>query len=91
VQNTIDGRTGFQFNSTAKYHVGALRPHFFQVCSPSVSCNLANTADPFHFYAADEYECLGSNAHRIKEARLSFPSGHASLSFYTATYLIVSR
>ncbi|XP_059478552.1 putative phosphatidate phosphatase [Neocloeon triangulifer] len=74
----------------AKYHVGALRPHFYQLCDPGNLCE--SVTDPFkYFYPGDgfeNYQCKGWDLHRIKEARLSFPSGHASLSFYVSTYLI---
>ncbi|CAK9303158.1 unnamed protein product [Gordionus sp. m RMFG-2023] len=68
-----------------KWVVGRLRPHFFSVCVPSYKapCN----AD---LYITDA-ECFGTNLARIKDARLSFPSGHSSSSMYallfTALYL----
>jgi hypothetical protein len=36
----------------------------------------------------EDFDCLG-NLKNIDESRLSFPSGHASLSFYSTTFLIV--
>ncbi|XP_059483730.1 putative phosphatidate phosphatase [Neocloeon triangulifer] len=76
----------------AKYHIGALRPHFFDVCEPDIFCN--SVKDPFEYFkfgssfVGNYYECDGGILSRIREARLSFPSGHASLSFFVSTYLI---
>lgn len=39
-----------------------------------------------------EFECQGlrESDHILKDARLSFPSGHSSFSFFTMVYLAVS-
>jgi len=64
----------------AKRLVGRLRPHFLAACLPiGLNCSIAS-----YEYIAD-YTCSG-DPDVIKEARLSFPSGHASLSFYAATF-----
>ena len=39
----------------------------------------------YHIFVSDEIEC--ENIDLIKEARLSFVSGHTSISFYSATFL----
>uniref|UniRef100_A0A1B6C2C2 Phosphatidic acid phosphatase type 2/haloperoxidase domain-containing protein n=1 Tax=Clastoptera arizonana TaxID=38151 RepID=A0A1B6C2C2_9HEMI len=68
---------------TSKYVVGRLRPHFIDVCVPTVDCNTiaGNTY-------VTQYECTGDPA-VVEEARLSFPSGHAALAFYVAIYLSI--
>ncbi|XP_037070512.1 putative phosphatidate phosphatase isoform X1 [Pollicipes pollicipes] len=65
-----------------KYTIGRLRPHFITVCQPDF--NKINCSG--HAFIED-FECLGDNVKAIREARLSFPSGHASFSFYTMVYL----
>lgn len=56
-----------------KYYVGRLRPNFYSMCN-------FNTAT---------LTCTNSNSHLIYESRLSFPSGHASLSFCGAGCLVL--
>ncbi|KAL5016090.1 hypothetical protein ScPMuIL_005679 [Solemya velum] len=65
-----------------KYSVGRLRPHYLTICNPNVSCT-----DPNDYIEEDV--CQGTDLAKLKEARLSFPSGHASLSFYCMVYLII--
>ncbi|XP_043244605.1 putative phosphatidate phosphatase isoform X3 [Amphibalanus amphitrite] len=66
-----------------KYSIGRLRPHFIAVCKPDV---LENGSCTDHTYITN-FKCLGPDEKAIREARLSFPSGHASFSFYTMVYL----
>ncbi|KAK7495908.1 hypothetical protein BaRGS_00012898, partial [Batillaria attramentaria] len=67
----------------AKYTVGRLRPHFFDVCRPA---NLpANCSGIF----ITEDVCTGENDFTMKQARLSFCSGHASMSMYAATFVLI--
>lgn len=61
---------------------GRMRPHFFDVCKPNWS---ALNCSGF----VEDYECTGKDVDKILEARLSFPSGHASLAVYTATYVML--
>ncbi|XP_067654994.1 putative phosphatidate phosphatase [Haliotis asinina] len=65
-----------------KYSIGRLRPHFIAVCQPDT--NTACTGG----YVQDDV-CLGTDVKAIAEARLSFPSGHASISFFGMTYFAV--
>ncbi|XP_064643600.1 phospholipid phosphatase 1-like isoform X2 [Lineus longissimus] len=60
---------------------GRMRPHFFDVCKPNWS--VFNCSG-----FVDDYNCTGKEVDKILEARLSFPSGHASLAVYTATYVM---
>lgn len=65
-----------------KYSLGALRPHFLAVCKPDLS--RVNCSDG---YIIKEV-CTGEPA-LIKEARLSFPSGHSSLAAYAMGFVVL--
>ncbi|GFN98742.1 phospholipid phosphatase 1 [Plakobranchus ocellatus] len=65
-----------------KYSVGRLRPHFLDVCKPNFS--LINDTSKY----IEEDVCTG-DPDRITEARLSFPSGHSSMSMYCAVFFIL--
>uniref|UniRef100_A0A915HT09 Phosphatidic acid phosphatase type 2/haloperoxidase domain-containing protein n=1 Tax=Romanomermis culicivorax TaxID=13658 RepID=A0A915HT09_ROMCU len=70
--------------STAKVTVGRLRPHFLVVCKPDwskVNCKSFTYVEP------DVIRCAALDAKAVRQARMSFPSGHASISFYAATFL----
>ncbi|KAF4524297.1 hypothetical protein B566_EDAN005353 [Ephemera danica] len=67
----------------AKYAIGRLRPHFMDICKPNIDCTLAEN---LHRYIED-FECMGTNTHRIHDSRLSFLSGHSSFSAYTMIFL----
>lgn len=80
---------------SAKFIVGRLRPYFFAVCKPLILPNRTTCRDPENSNRfIEEYECTTidslSNDDR-QELFTSFPSGHASISFYvlifTAIYL----
>ena len=60
-----------------KYTVGRLRPHFLAVCKPDFS--LLNCTTGLHRNFITEDVCTGGKD-LIKEARLSFPSGHSSFA-----------
>ncbi|CAL1534735.1 unnamed protein product [Lymnaea stagnalis] len=66
-----------------KYSIGRLRPHFFDVCDPDWS----KVNDTKGYITADI--CLGIDQDLIREARLSFPSGHSSMSLYCATVFMI--
>uniref|UniRef100_A0A915JGA7 Phosphatidic acid phosphatase type 2/haloperoxidase domain-containing protein n=1 Tax=Romanomermis culicivorax TaxID=13658 RepID=A0A915JGA7_ROMCU len=65
-----------------KYSVGRLRPHFVSVCQPTWS-KLNCTG---HQYVEEPY-CTGDES-KIREGRLSFPSGHSSFGFYSMMFTI---
>ncbi|XP_064106641.1 phospholipid phosphatase 1-like isoform X3 [Macrobrachium nipponense] len=67
----------------AKYTVGRLRPHFVDICKPDWS--QINCSEIY----VQHIPCTNTDEHRLKEARLSFPSGHASFSAYTMIYLVI--
>jgi len=82
---------------TSKYTIGRLRPHFLTVCRPNVTLTSTEvcgvTGAPT--YVVD-YDCLGEEGleeaereRRLHDARLSFVSGHASLSTYSMTYTVL--
>jgi len=68
-----------------KYTIGRLRPHFIDACQPKDLETLCS-GTMLHQYITN-YTCTTSDLHRIKDSRLSFPSGHASFSAYTMLYL----
>jgi len=85
-----------------KFYIGRLRPHFIDVCVPSVALTESECGPSHSTRYITEYSCLGNSTlfpdpskleNRLKEARLSFPSGHTSLSFYgmVLTVLIISK
>ncbi|XP_054706124.1 putative phosphatidate phosphatase [Uloborus diversus] len=69
----------------AKYSIGRLRPHFLQVCNPFPNCT--SISDP-HAYITN-FTCLSTDQHRLRESRLSFPSGHSSFSAYTMVFAVI--
>ncbi|CAF1148537.1 unnamed protein product [Brachionus calyciflorus] len=75
-----------------KRWIGRLRPYFIDVCKPDLTklnCTI-NTLSGLVYnriYTGDNF-CTGDEK-KIAEARLSFPSGHASFSCYTMTFLIL--
>ncbi|BFZ16345.1 hypothetical protein BsWGS_19384 [Bradybaena similaris] len=73
------------FTDTLKYSVGRLRPHFFDVCRPDfekVNC----TIDRF----ITVYKCTNTlmDEKVIEDSHLSFPSGHASMSMFSALFTV---
>lgn len=56
-----------------KYYAGRLRPNFYSMCN----------------FNTETLTCTATNIHLIYESRLSFPSGHASLSFCGAGCLVL--
>lgn len=70
-----------------KYTIGRLRPHFLSICDPQVDCT--NEANKFRYI--EDFKCHGEKKGKFTDSRLSFPSGHSSLSFYCMVYLAVSE
>ncbi|KAI6190775.1 AcidPPc domain-containing protein [Aphelenchoides bicaudatus] len=65
-----------------KFWFGRLRPHFIDVCKPDVDdCDAGE-------YVVD-YECTGRFRNRITNARMSFFSGHTSVTAATFIYLCI--
>lgn len=74
-----------------KYALGRLRPHFYALCRPQITDIVWLPEDrPITYIPAENIRCVGTNDGRLlKNARLSFPSGHSSASMYAAVFLIL--
>ena len=87
----------------SKYSLGRLRPYFLAVCNPNLEDVCYQIEDSYievedsdysyseiHHpkYVIENNTCTG-NEDLLKEARLSFVSGHSSISFYVAAFLII--
>ena len=87
----------------SKFSLGRLRPYFLTVCNPNLEDVCYQVEDEYieedndtdyyypefvHLKYVVEENCTG-NRDLLKEARLSFVSGHSSKSFYTALFLII--
>ena len=87
----------------SKYSLGRLRPYFLAVCNPNLEEVCYQIEDSYievedsdysyteiHHpkYVIENNTCTG-NDDLMKEARLSFVSGHSSVSFYIAAFLII--
>nr|QDR50975.1 wunen3 [Heliconius melpomene] len=65
--------------------IGRPRPHFFNLCKPSIDCSLPEFSR--RYIEADEYTCLGENVEKISDVNLSFVSGHSTWAAFTMIYL----
>ncbi|VDK22201.1 unnamed protein product [Anisakis simplex] len=73
-----------------KYSTGRLRPHFLDVCKPNVNLTVlcGSGSASSHDYIED-YVCLGGPEARVRNARLSFYSGHASTAMNVAVFCVM--
>ncbi|KAM7344606.1 wunen isoform 2-T2 [Cochliomyia hominivorax] len=73
----------------AKYSIGRLRPHFIEVCQPILGDGTTCSDERNWGKYIIDFTCGNPYATKrmLKEARLSFPSGHSSFTFYTMVYL----
>uniref|UniRef100_A0A1B6CQX8 Phosphatidic acid phosphatase type 2/haloperoxidase domain-containing protein n=1 Tax=Clastoptera arizonana TaxID=38151 RepID=A0A1B6CQX8_9HEMI len=75
----------------AKYTIGRLRPHFYEVCNPhlnpetKIDCSLSKYKNEY----IEDFICMNSDQRLVRETRLSFVSGHSSFSAYTMIYLML--
>ena len=69
-----------------KLSVGELRPHFLNVCNPDFSIIQCQDTRGSLRYVTN-YTCTG-DPELVREARLSFPSGHSSFITYNMAFLI---
>jgi diacylglycerol diphosphate phosphatase/phosphatidate phosphatase len=72
--------TSTLFINLIKIFVGGFRPHFLAICDPIVI-----VGSPPKFFTAEEI-CTG-NPKLIREALMSFPSGHATAAFAGFVFL----
>ncbi|XP_064476569.1 putative phosphatidate phosphatase isoform X2 [Ornithodoros turicata] len=71
----------------AKYSIGRLRPHFFDLCKPS---NLDLLCGNNRHAYIEDFTCgSGASPRLLKEVRLSFLSGHSSFSAYTMFFAVL--
>ncbi|PAV77832.1 hypothetical protein WR25_19968 isoform C [Diploscapter pachys] len=68
-----------------KYTIGRQRPHFMEVCKPTVGYDSCLTPDKY----ITEFECQGTQQRLVKESMLSFYSGHSAFSFYAAWFTVL--
>ncbi|CAL4065043.1 unnamed protein product, partial [Meganyctiphanes norvegica] len=76
------------FTYIIKYTIGRLRPHFIAVCDPDWS-QIQCTTSELHQTYVDPIPCTAEDKYRIKEARMSFPSGHSSVSAFAMVYVVM--
>ncbi|GBP27236.1 Putative phosphatidate phosphatase [Eumeta japonica] len=74
--------------NVAKNTIGRPRPHFFELCRPSIDCSSAEWKGRYIQY--NEYRCLGTQRDKFRDMRMSFLSGHSAWAAYTMLYLAVS-
>jgi len=81
---------------TTKYTIGRLRPHFLEVCNPNITLAEPTCGNFDQPAFVTEYICLGQDninqeevENRLHDMRLSFVSGHASLSAYSMWFSIL--
>jgi phosphatidate phosphatase len=76
----------------AKKWVGRLRPHFIDVCQPdmkSVQCQESAASGAYYKAISTSGSFCSNQAKNVNEARVSFPSGHSSYSWYAMAFLII--
>ena len=80
----------------AKYSIGRLRPHFFDVCN--LDNATVNCGDLMHPKYVTDYTCRGNNIlfpdkdvrdYRVKDSHISFVSGHSSFAFQSMVFAIL--
>ncbi|XP_072145303.1 phospholipid phosphatase 3-like, partial [Dermacentor andersoni] len=67
-----------------KYSVGRPRPHFLSLCAPD-ACQRGNET----VYTQSLHCTTELSRHLLRNLKLSFPSGHSSLSAYAAAFMIL--
>jgi len=77
------------FTELSKYTIGRLRPNFFAMCA--LDFNSIDCGNSTHPVYVTNYTCLGQNNNpfQAKNARMSFVSGHSSISCSSAVFVIL--
>ncbi|CAH0713127.1 unnamed protein product, partial [Brenthis ino] len=71
--------------NATKNVIGRLRPHFFDLCKPSIDCSLPEWQK--RYIQPNEYHCLGDQTDKFHDMHMSFLSGHSAWSAYAMLYL----
>ena len=59
------------------------------MCRPDILFSPAVCGTPAEPQYVTQYTCTGPEEEEIRDARLSFPSGHSSAAFYSCVYTIL--
>jgi membrane-associated phospholipid phosphatase len=68
-----------------KHSIGTLRPNFFSICNPNITCSDSEVTKIYYTY----YICQGISSKKEASFRTSFPSGHAAFSAAAALFLVI--
>lgn len=71
--------TATLFQGLIKWTIGGLRPHFLSVCSLPTN-PLKTSSEPHSIWHTAEI-CTNENKKAVREAQMSFPSGHSVAAF----------
>ncbi|XP_075980913.1 putative phosphatidate phosphatase [Anticarsia gemmatalis] len=69
----------------AKSTIGRPRPHFFEICVPSIDCS--KTEWQGRYIKPTDYTCTGTETDKFEDMRKSFLSGHSAWAAFTMLYL----
>lgn len=72
----------------AKFSVARLRPNFYSICRPITLNGVACEDELYIPYYVENYKCTAP-ANMGESIFKSFPSGHASLTFYGLMYTVI--
>jgi phosphatidate phosphatase len=73
-----------------KYALGRLRPNFLSVCKPDRNPYTQVCTSGINYLQPEiDFFCTTGDKSDIEDSRLSFPSGHSSLSFYSMIFVIL--
>ncbi|XP_071944050.1 phospholipid phosphatase 1-like [Antedon mediterranea] len=75
---------------SSKFIIGRLRPHFLSACAIEYAKYCPQGYNTFMYI--ENINCTGDgnlSEHKLRDARLSFPSGHASFAFYAFIFLVI--
>lgn len=100
ILNTLNGSLLYSLGAMStlliteigKRSIGRLRPHFIDVCKPDwdkIDCfTRIDGVDVANYIFFKPDICTG-DPHLIREARVSFPSGHSSFTVYSMIFVII--